>query len=116
MVRERAQQLPQRGAARIGVAERSAEERREAEAEHRAEIALRGRPQHAFVEALRRGIHEERGETLRGLRAREGRSRRDLEQLVDTRVGRALLSRVPVEALAAALSQEPRTAQDRDRA
>src|SRR5881397_3141365 len=61
---ERSQPITQSGGLGVRVAERSAEERREAEAEHRAEVALGRRAQHAVVEAAHRLVHEQRRQSL----------------------------------------------------
>src|SRR5207245_4116992 len=86
---------------RIRVPERSAEERREPEAEHRAEVAFARRSQHPFVETADGLVHERESEPLRDVAGT--RVGRRAEELSHARIWRASAAVVAVEAAALVL-------------
>src|SRR5439155_25857814 len=110
-IRQPAQRIPQRLAVRVGVAERPTKIWGETKTEDRTEVALRRRAEHALVQATRGLVHERKREPLDDVAVR--RSRADAEQLVNTRIRRALLALVLVEAGAAALALQARLHQER---
>src|SRR6185503_7211100 len=94
---ESPQVIAQRGPLGVGPAERAAEERWEAEAHDRTEVALGRRAQDALVEAARGLVHEQEREAARGLLVVPLRAGRHPDERVDVRIRCALLAVVAVE-------------------